>query len=58
MDSWEPVDIDRDGTEDEEYDWNDDAMKDLENRFGELRQFDKNLMKVAIRMSKRKRQSL
>ena len=39
--SWEPVDIDCDGTEDEEYEWNNDVMKDLESRFEELRQYNK-----------------
>ena len=38
MASWEPVDIDRDGTGDEEHD---DVMNDLEKRFEELRQFNK-----------------
>ena len=42
MASCEPVDIDRDGgTGDEEYEWNDDVMNDLEKRFEELRQFNK-----------------
>ena len=41
MSSWEPVDIDHDGTGDEEYEWDDDAMNDLEMRFEELRQFNK-----------------
>ena len=41
MDSWEPVDVDLDGTEDEEYEWNDDVMKNLESRFEELRQYNK-----------------
>ena len=36
MASWEPVDIDRDGTGDEEYEWDDDVMNDLEKRFEEL----------------------
>ena len=40
---WEPVDIDRDGTGDEEYEWGDDLMNDLEKRFEELRQFNKTL---------------
>ena len=38
---WEPVDINRDGTGDEEYEWDDDVMNDLEKRFEELRQFNK-----------------
>ena len=41
MDSWEPVDVDFDGTQDEEYEWNDDVMKDLESRSEELRQYNK-----------------
>ena len=41
MASWEPLYIDRDGTGDEEYEWDDDVMNDLEKRFGELRQFNK-----------------
>ena len=41
MDSWETVDVDLDGTGDEEYEWNDDVMKDLESRFYELRQYNK-----------------
>ena len=43
MASWEPVDIDRDGTRDEDYEWADDFMNDLEKRFEELRQFNKTL---------------
>ena len=43
MTSWEPVDINRDGTGDEEYEWGDDLMNDLEQRFEELRQFNKTL---------------
>ena len=41
MVSWEPVDIDLDGTGDEEYEWDDNVMNDLEMRFEELRQFNK-----------------
>ena len=41
MASWEPVDIDLDGTGDEEYDWDDNVMNDLEKRFEELRQFNR-----------------
>ena len=41
MASWEPVDIDRDGTGDENYEWGDDLMNDLERRFNKLRQFTK-----------------
>ena len=40
MDSFEPVDIDRDGLG-EVYDkWDDDIVKDLELRFNKLREFD------------------
>ena len=45
MASWEPVDIDRDGTADEDYEWGDDLMNDLERRFNQLRQFNKTLDK-------------
>ena len=41
MASWEPVDIDRDGTGDKDYEWDDDVMNDLEKRFEELRQLNK-----------------
>ena len=40
MASWEPVDVDLDGTGDEEYEWDDDVMNDLEGRFEQLRQFN------------------
>ena len=43
MASSEPVDIDRDGTGDEDYEWGDDLMNDLEKKFEELRQFNKTL---------------
>ena len=43
MASWEPVDIDLDGTGDEDYRWGDNFMNDLEIRFNRLRQFDKTL---------------
>ena len=39
MASWEPVDIDHDGIRDEDYEWGDDLMNDLERRFNQLRQF-------------------
>ena len=42
MDSWEPVDIDRDETADEDVKWDDDVMNDLEKRFEELRQYNRN----------------
>ena len=41
MASWEPVDIDLDGTRDEDVKWDDDLMNDLEVRFEELRRFNK-----------------
>ena len=43
MASWEPVDIDRDEIADEDYEWGDDFMNDLERRFEELRQFNRAL---------------
>ena len=43
MASWEPVDIDFDGTGDEDYGWGDNFMNDLEIRFNRLRQFNKTL---------------
>ena len=43
MASWEPVDVDLDGTGDEEREWDDDVMNDLEVRFEELRRFNKKL---------------
>ena len=41
MSSWEPVDIDRDEISDEDVKWDDDVMKDLESRFEELRQYNR-----------------
>ena len=35
--------IDRDGTGDEDYEWGDDLMTELEKRFEELRHFNKTL---------------
>ena len=46
MASWEPVDIDpadRDEIEEEDNEWADDLITDLEGRFGKLRQFNKRL---------------
>ena len=37
MASWEPVDIDPDGTGDDKYEWDDDLMSDLERRFNQLK---------------------
>ena len=42
MSSWEPVDIDRDEISDGDVKWDDDLMKDLESRFEELRQYERN----------------
>ena len=52
MDSWEPVDIDRDGTGDEDYEWGDYLMNDLEMRFNKLRpdNLTKLWMKVVMRI--------
>ena len=45
MDSFEPVDIDRDGLG-EGYDkWDDNVVKDLDLRFNKLREFDETLNK-------------
>ena len=43
MATWEPVDIDYDKIGDEDYKWDDDAIKDLEVRFNKLREFDETL---------------
>ena len=45
MASWEPVDIDHDEISDEDVKWDDDVMKDLESRFQELRQYNRNFNK-------------
>ena len=45
MASWEPVDIDHDEILDEDVKWDDDVMKDLESRFEELRQYNRNFNK-------------
>ena len=45
MASWEPVDIGHDEISDENVRWDDDVMKDLESRFEELRQYNKNFNK-------------
>ena len=57
MATWEPVDIDRDDMEDEDYKWDDDVIKDLELRFNKLREYnetlnestDENTMKMAVK---------
>ena len=40
MDSWKPVDIDE--IADKDVKWDDDVMKDLESRFEDLRQYNRN----------------
>ena len=40
MASWDPVDIDRDGTGDDHVEWDDNVIKNLHIRFQELRQFN------------------
>ena len=45
MDSFEPVDIDRDGLGDEDYKWDDHEVKDLEAIFNKLREFNETLNK-------------
>ena len=45
MASWEPVDIDRDELADEDVKWDDDAMNDLEKRFEDLRQYNRDFNK-------------
>ena len=42
MFSWEPVDIDRDGI-DEDFKWDDDVMNNLEKSFEELKKFNRTL---------------
>ena len=43
MDSFEPVDIDRDGLREGYDNWDDDIVKDLELRFNKLREFNETL---------------
>ena len=43
MDSFEPVDIDRDGLGDEDDRWDDHVVKDLEVRFNKLREYNETL---------------
>ena len=46
MATWEPIDIDpfdRHETADEDIKWDDNVIKDLEQRYNELRQFNKTL---------------
>ena len=43
MASWEPVDTDYDKIGDEDYNWDDDVIKDLELRFNKLREFNETL---------------
>ena len=42
MASWEPIDIDCDEIADEDDKWDDGLMNDLQKRFEELKQFNKN----------------
>ena len=50
MATWEPIDIERDGTGDAYDKWDDDFVKDLEIRFNKLREFDEKLwMKVPMK---------
>ena len=43
MATYEPVDIDYDKIEDEDYKWDDDVIKDFEVRFNKLREFNETL---------------
>ena len=43
MASWEPVDIDRDGTGDAYSEWDDDFKSNLEIRNNKLREFNETL---------------
>ena len=43
MASFEPVDMDYDKIGDEDYEWDDDVIKDSESRFNKLREFDETL---------------
>ena len=54
MASWEPVDIDRDEISDEDVKWDDDVIKDLESRFEELRQYNRNFNKVSMRLPEKR----
>ena len=45
MASWEPVDIDHDEMSNENVKWDDDVIKDLESRFEELKQYNRNFNK-------------
>ena len=54
----EPVDIDiadRDGLGEEDDNWDDHAMNNLQNRYEELRQFNINITKVARRLPEKRR---
>ena len=43
MTSWEPADIDCDEIREDDVKWDDDVLKDLESRFEDLRQYNRNL---------------
>ena len=43
MASWEPVDIDYDKIGEEDDNWDDDVIKDLEVRFNKLREYNETL---------------
>ena len=45
MTSWEPVDINHDGIGDEDVEWDDNVVKDLESRFEELRRYNRDFNK-------------
>ena len=49
MASFEPVDIDLDGTGDAHDEWDDDFKSNLEMRYNTLRGFNVALMKVLMR---------
>ena len=59
MATWEPEDIDiadRDGLGEEDDNWDEHAMNDLQNRYEELRQFNiQNITKVAMRLPEKRR---
>ena len=57
MATWDPEDIDltdRDGLGDEDDKWDEHVMNDLQKRYEELRQFNKNITKVAMRLPEKR----
>ena len=58
MATWEPVDIDYDKIEDENYKWDDDVIKDLELRFNKLREFDESTDEDTIGMTEKTKDEL